>query len=53
MFENLIESGSHSADLKRKGSFLAGFAIFYLILCGLTSRRYLVGSRLRDQQGLT
>ena len=32
MFENLVESGSHSADLKRKGSFLAGFAIAYLVL---------------------
>jgi protein TonB len=32
MFENLVESGSHTADLKRKGSFLAGFAIFYIIL---------------------
>src|SRR5262249_60826987 len=31
MFDNLVESGSHSADLKRKGSFLAGFAIFYLL----------------------
>jgi hypothetical protein len=25
MFEHLVESGSHSEDLKRKGSFLAGF----------------------------
>jgi TonB family protein len=32
MFENLVESGSHSADLKRKGSFLAGFALVYLVL---------------------
>jgi periplasmic protein TonB len=32
MFENLVESGSHSEDLKRKGSFLAGFAIVYLVL---------------------
>lgn len=32
MFENLVESGSHSADLKRKGSFLAGFAVTYLVL---------------------
>ncbi len=24
MFENLVESGSHSEDLKRKGSFLLG-----------------------------
>lgn len=32
MFENLVESGSHSADLKRKGSFLAGFALAYVVL---------------------
>jgi TonB family protein len=32
MFENLVESGSHSADLKRKGSFLGFFALGYLIL---------------------
>ncbi|HEY6045092.1 MAG TPA: energy transducer TonB [Pyrinomonadaceae bacterium] len=35
MFENLVESGSHSADLKRKGSFLAGFAIAYLVLIAI------------------
>jgi len=32
MFEHLVESGSHSEDIKRKGSFLAGFAILYLVL---------------------
>src|SRR5258707_12208125 len=32
MFEHLVEAGSHSEDLKRKGSFLAGFAILYLVL---------------------
>ena len=32
MFDNLVESGSHSEDIKRKGSFLAGFAIIYLVL---------------------
>ena len=32
MFEHLVESGSHSEDLKRKGSFLAGFAILYVVL---------------------
>jgi len=37
MFENLVESGSHSADIKRKGSFLLGFTALYvvLILAGL------------------
>jgi periplasmic protein TonB len=32
MFEHLVESGSHSEDIKRKGGFLAGFAILYLVL---------------------
>src|SRR5437660_7165089 len=32
MFENLVESGSHSEDLRRKGSFLAGFALVYVVL---------------------
>src|SRR5438270_2055289 len=32
MFENLVESASHSADLKRKGSFLLGFAAAYVVL---------------------
>jgi protein TonB len=32
MFEHLVESGSHSEDFKRKGSFLAGFAVLYLVL---------------------
>lgn len=32
MFENLVESGSHSADMKRKGSFLAMFGLAYLVL---------------------
>jgi|SRR2546423_1243778 len=32
MFENLVESGSHSADIKRKGSFLLGFAAAYVVL---------------------
>jgi len=32
MFDHLVESGSHSEDLKRKGSFLIGFGIMYLVL---------------------
>lgn len=32
MFENLVESGSHSEDLKRKGGFLIGFALMYIVL---------------------
>ena len=32
MFEHLVESGSHSEDIKRKGSFLMGFAALYVVL---------------------
>jgi protein TonB len=32
MFDQLVESGSHAADLKRKGGFLLGFTIAYLVL---------------------
>jgi protein TonB len=32
MFEHLVESGSHSEDLKRKSSFLVGFALMYVVL---------------------
>ena len=32
MFDQLVESGSHAADIKRKGGFLLGFTIAYLVL---------------------
>ena len=32
MFENLVESGSHTEDIKRKGSFLLGFTALYVVL---------------------
>src|SRR5947209_4979235 len=32
MFDNLVESGSHTEDLSRKGSFLAGTIAIYLVL---------------------
>ena len=32
MFDNLVESGSHSQDISRKGSFLAGTVGIYLFL---------------------
>ena len=32
MFDQLVESGSHAKDLKRKGGFLLGFTIVYLVL---------------------
>src|SRR3954468_17226086 len=36
MFSNLIESGSHTADLKRKGRFLLGTTLFYALLLAAT-----------------
>lgn len=32
MFSNLIESGSHAADLKRRGTFFVGALAFYALL---------------------
>ena len=36
MFSNLIESGSHTADLKRKGRFFLGTTLFYGLLLAVT-----------------
>src|SRR5688500_3770489 len=36
MFSNLIESGSHTADLKRKGRFFIGTTPFYGLLFAVT-----------------
>jgi protein TonB len=36
MFSNLIESGSHAADLKRKGRFFLGTTVFYVLLLAAT-----------------
>ena len=36
MFSNLIESGSHAADLKRKGRFFLGATLFYAVLLAAT-----------------
>lgn len=53
MFDHLVESGSHSEDLKRKGSFLAGFAIVYLVLiCAGLVVGILVAPAYIDQQTL-
>src|SRR5947209_2270548 len=35
MFNHLVESGSHAADLRRRGSFFAGTLAFYAILLAL------------------
>ena len=32
MFDTLVESGSHSDDLARKGSFFLGTMVFYAIV---------------------
>ena len=53
MFEHLVESGSHSEDLKRKGSFLAGFAIMYVVLiCAGLIVGILLAPAYIDQQTL-
>jgi TonB family protein len=36
MFSNLIESGSHSADIRRKGKFFLGATLFYAMLLAAT-----------------
>jgi protein TonB len=36
MFSNLIESGSHAADLKRRGRFFLGTIFFYCLLLAAT-----------------
>ncbi|HEX8117466.1 MAG TPA: energy transducer TonB [Pyrinomonadaceae bacterium] len=36
MFSNLIESGSHAADLKRKGRFFLATTAFYALLLAVT-----------------
>jgi len=53
MFDHLVESGSHSEDLKRKGSFLAGFAIVYVVLiCAGLVVGILLAPAYIDQQTL-
>src|ERR1700674_1808361 len=53
MFENLVESGSHSADMKRTGSFLAAFGLVYLVLIGVgIVAAILLAPAIIDQQTL-
>lgn len=50
MFSNLVESGSHAADLKRKGGFLLGTLAFYgllLVATGVGSI-YAYNARVED-----
>ena len=53
MFEHLVESGSHTADIRRKGGFLLGFTIVYvvLILVGAVAGIMLATANI-DQQTL-
>jgi protein TonB len=50
MFSNLIESGSHRADLKRKGKFFLGATLFYSVLLAATGvgSIYAYNARLDD-----
>jgi periplasmic protein TonB len=50
MFGNLIESGSHAADLKRKGRFFLGTSLFYALLLAATGvgSIYAYNSRLEQ-----
>lgn len=50
MFSNLIESGSHRADLKRKGKFFLGAIAFYTLLLAATGvgSIYAYNARLDD-----
>ncbi|HEX7176809.1 MAG TPA: TonB family protein [Pyrinomonadaceae bacterium] len=54
MFRNLVESGSHATDIKRRGSFFAAAVAFYAILltaAGIGSI-YAVNVRLDDREEL-
>jgi len=54
MFRNLVESGSHATDIKRRGSFFAGAVAFYAVLltaAGVGSI-YAVNVRLDDREEL-
>jgi protein TonB len=50
MFSNLIESGSHRADLKRKSKFFLGATLFYSMLLAATGvgSIYAYNARLDD-----
>jgi protein TonB len=53
MFEHLVESGSHSEDIKRKGSFLLGFTAIYVVaIIGALIVGILMAPAYIDQQTL-
>ncbi len=51
MFSNLIESGSHKGDLKRKGTFFLGTLVFYgvLLLAAGVGSIYAYNAQLDDR----
>lgn len=53
MFSNLIESGSHAADLKRKGRFFLGTTVFYILLLAAAGvgSIYAYNARLGEPSG--
>jgi len=52
MFANLIESGSHARDFRRKGSFFLGTFVFYaaLLAAAGVGSIYAYNTHLEDQQ---
>jgi periplasmic protein TonB len=54
MFSNLIESGSHRADLRRKGKFFLGATAFYALLLAATGvgSIYAYNARIDDASEL-
>jgi hypothetical protein len=51
MFSNLIESGSHAADLKRKGRFFLGTTLFYALLLAATGVGSIYAYNVRLDEG--
>jgi periplasmic protein TonB len=53
MFENLVESGSHSADARRKGSFLlVTLAVYAVLIVAVLIAGILMAPAYIDQQAL-
>ena len=53
MFENLVESGSHAGDSKRKGSFiLVTFAIYLVLFLAAAVASIMLATESIDQQNL-
>src|SRR5712691_8423405 len=53
MFENLVESGSHAGDSKRKGSFiLVTFAVYGVLFLAGAVASIMLATETIDQQNL-